>query len=247
MNDLAYITKLPVLDAVRETFREVGQKWPALFLALLIPAISLIVAEHFQSQLPTTLVNSIVFTCILLPINALFAIVCHRIIILGPDSLPRAIGVFWTGRETRFVGWQIAMIILGIALSVVLIPFFLLVRSQAAMDVLIPTVLLPVVLYLSSRVLMVFPAAATDQKTSIQDSWELTRDNGWRVVAATSIPMLPLGIPVFSFLQWGPEELSFGAWIVFDVLLYVISAISICAISVTYRMLANPTNDEEWE
>ena len=106
----------------------IAKDWKALLKAIAVPTVVVAGAqvvslqEYFDVQHVLTLVGITVGMLIELvgiAVGMLIAISCHRLVILGVDSLPSAWGLFWSGRETRFLGW---MFLIVFSLSAVVLP-----------------------------------------------------------------------------------------------------------------------------
>ena len=152
-------------------------------------------------------------------VGMLIAISCHRLVILGVDSLPSAWGLFWSGRETRFLGWM--FLIAFSSGAIVLPPYFFLIEVSPnlsfdlrALSALVFTVSVFYGGYVSARLSIVLPATAIDQRPTLKGSWRLSRSNGWRLGLVVFLPsilifvLIRLGVPLLRVLspQTIPEQ-----------------------------------------
>lgn len=135
----------------------------AFFKALVIPFILLIAVSYLVVQ-DMHVGLGILFSFLALLIQAIFAITTHRLILMGPGSVPPW-GIYkLTGREVRFIMAWLGLALMGIIFSpLAFIPFY---------GIFIFMVL---VLYFISRVSLVFPAIATDNPITFVDSWQRTK------------------------------------------------------------------------
>jgi hypothetical protein len=162
--------------------------------ALLLPAGALLIiatllfatgnGRGLTYQLPFIIAQAFVYT--------LFAVTCHRVVLLGDDSVPRFGLASWSARETRFIGWMIAMYLVFAAVS--LVPMIVLTSVLIGLTGIKPdggaslqpfqwAILLASVpgVYVMARVSLVLPATAVDRRLNLPWSWERTAGNGWRM------------------------------------------------------------------
>lgn len=123
----------------------------------------------------------------------MFAVAWHRKFLVPGEVSTVGATLKWGRRQTRFLGWMLAF---GAVMS---IPSLLAITSAApgvngqevsawSFFISLATVaLLPAY----GRVLPIFPALAIDHKLSLQDCWNLTVGNGWRLLWLSVLPFLP--------------------------------------------------------
>ena len=101
--------RLPVWATIREAVQAIAKEWKALLKAIAVPALVLAAANVVQVYQLNQENPLGIFLSIALSVGfaMMIAISCHRLVILGVDSLPSAWGLFWSRRETRFLGWSI--------------------------------------------------------------------------------------------------------------------------------------------
>jgi hypothetical protein len=121
-----------------------------------------------------------------LVISALAAISCHRVMLLGPVSVPK-FGVGHLGmRELKFIA---AMLFLGFIFGLVRLFSDLLVtqisgslrNAQYAGYLLEIVVALPAS-YLFARLAFMLPSIAIETHVGMPGAWQLSNGNGWRLV-----------------------------------------------------------------
>ena len=111
------VHRLPVWATIGEAVMAIAKEWKTLLKAIAVPALLLaavnVVDQAFLAVIGGSGLAYLLFW-LLLPgaVFTMIAISCHRLVILGVDSLPNAWGLFWSWRETRFFGWMF-----GIGLS----------------------------------------------------------------------------------------------------------------------------------
>jgi len=134
---------------------------------LLIPAGGCLLVD-FLSRLGMNPIIALFVTLLSFWLYVLLAVITHRIVLLGPESVAEWGISRWSGRETAFLVHA-----LGLGL-VTLIPF-------ASMFLLgfIPFIVLftlPLSFWLLARLTLVLPGIAVDKEFTFQHSWEATRD-----------------------------------------------------------------------
>ncbi len=209
------LMKLGIAATVSGAYRAVfGRFWPLckaaalpFVLSIVIGAAGVVVADtHFTLDLAVQLLS-------LLPL-VIFGIAWGRIVLLGPRSgaIPRPL----LGMRTWiYFGYLLVYLLLFI------IPFLLLFAGSIGLTYLagttaagpdpmallaqalwvVPTgfLLYLLLLYVSLRLALVFPAVSVDQRLSLAGSWRLTRGNGLRFFAAMILTMLPVVFAVMLF------------------------------------------------
>jgi len=220
-----------LLDAISE----VSSKWPVLLRALALPASGTAIATILVLKYGYSANAQWALVIPMLAFYALFATSCHRIILLGAESLPNEFGIYWSHREVRFTGW---LVLVAIVYAVVWAPFQLLFMAtpQLLHDLHISW-FLPVFVatYFEGRFSMVLPATAVDQKMDLRGSWYLTRRSGLAIAVALFIPALGmdfLHILVANVLE---EHSLLLATLVSEILIFPIIAVAVGVLSVTYR------------
>ncbi|MEW6111392.1 MAG: hypothetical protein AB1664_04610, partial [Thermodesulfobacteriota bacterium] len=190
------------------------------------------------------LIHTLVFLILFTPAFAVFAITCHRLILLGGDSVPKHGLEKWTRRETRFVGWTLLIyfsyMCIAFVLSIPLVGLTLFLAlsgswspavTKVAGGAMVVLVLSPCA-YVGARFSILLPATAVDERPNLSWAWKVSEGNGWRLVLVVGV--LPVA------LQTGPGFLL-GYSIVVDVLLHaatcVLYVVEIAALSLSYRYL----------
>ena len=127
----------------------------------------------------------------------LFAITCHRLALIGDDSVPTYGLLTWTQRETRYLGWLIVITLICMLISYVINSFFVsqMVReleAGASPESLQSSwrftylAYIPI-LYVFSRLSVLYPAIALDQQVNAQWAWRATARNGWRLTLIVGV------------------------------------------------------------
>ncbi len=233
---------LASFELVAEAISEVIRQRVALITAAVPPIICILLFDIVTAQIaPASVPVQLLFSLAALPLYAVFATVVHRVVLLGDRSLPHPWGLFWTERETRFLGWLfgIWLLYLALALPQALIRM-LFSPAEDGVDVAwIGTILgYIVVSYFYGRFALVLPATAIDRRSSFWESWDMSRGHGLPIAMALVIPAMIL-IPV-EWALFGVVDERF--WLAADVVWLVIAlpvfAIEIAIISLAYNKLS---------
>lgn len=176
---------------------------------------------------------------------AIFAVICHRLVLLDPTAVPSEVIPGWSWRETRFFLWMTgvwcicAVVALGLAmLSASIWMLWVDELSPAQLDWIVFVVKAPA-LYVFARFCIVFPATTVDRKVDLKWAWRLTANNGWRlVVLVGALPWILSHAIGFLYR----DEASLVEAIVLACVSSALFAVEIAAISLSYREL---TQSEE--
>ncbi len=176
-------------------------------------------AQGLDTATPALAIAQVALNILLLsPIAASILVAWHRVVLLHVDTSGHGIGVRLGWRETRYLfSWlALSAAFLGIftlAWGLVIgLGFLLLVALKAALlltqagessslgstdqfIMLLYAAVLPAFLlasYFATRMSLVLPALATDRQRSLGRAWSLSAGNGWRLVFAALVVMLPV-------------------------------------------------------
>jgi len=175
---------------------------------------------------------------------AVFAVRCHRLVLLDPKAVASRIAPRWTRRETRFFFWIVALWLIFAAITVALTTLMLNTWLQwvgkpdsALFNWTVSLGKLPA-FYLFGRLCLVFPATAVDRNVDLRWAWKLSVNNGWRLVLLVAV--LPWLISHALGLLYRANA-SLGEIIVLQSVAWAFFAVEVAAISLSYREL---TKDE---
>lgn len=196
--------------------------------ALLIPFLFLIALDATDFlNLDQGSSNLVGFLAIF--VQVIFAIIVHRIVLMGPDAVSKWGISSWTKRETYFF-----LHVIGLVL--ILIPCLLLTFIPAV-GWLIAAI---TSCWLLGRLSLVFPGIAIDKGVSFKMSWELTKNHQLLmflviIVLPFVLSLLLLALPVaLSMLLEIPQILYVKSLIVTFVLIF-----EIAALSMTYQLITS--------
>jgi hypothetical protein len=171
----------------------------------------------------------------------LFAVTCHRVVLLDLHASDVRLVPGWGRRETLFLLWlaviYAVVLALGWVIFMVVVTVVGNVWTQATWfldDELLNYGWLVLATYLFARGALVLPAAAIDARMSLPQAVRLTHRNGWRMVLV--VGFLPWGFHVLARLIYGDEpNIPRGAIITALATLFLVVEIS--ALSLCYREL----------
>jgi hypothetical protein len=210
----------------------------AIPVALLI-ALSAVFYYYELVQVPwyAALVTNVVYGLLF----TLFAVTCHRLVLLDPASVARESRLRWTRRETRFFLWVVGSWLVALAamlplLTVALAAWANTLGSPGGEPEWLHSVAQLPLLYVFGRLCVLFPATAVDRHPppDIRWAWRLTRDNGWRLLVI--IGMLPWLFSWLVALVYRSNATAFE-WLLVSLLAMALFAVEIAAVSISYREL----------
>jgi len=169
---------------------------------------------------------------------AVFAVVCHRLVLLQADKPLKPYTLTVTRREMIFSLNLVVIAVVAFMLAwVTSIPLALLlnVLSFSSLVFYIPFVIGMLQTYFLGRFCLVLPSIAVDESISFKQSWMVTRGSGLRIFCI--IGVVPLFWFVLSSLSGDSAE-DTGLYIIdilFMVLQPVVLAFEVFLVSLTYR------------
>lgn len=178
------------------------------------------------------------------PFYVMIATSCHRIVLLGESSQQNRWGIFWTERETRFLGWCMILGLIAMVISTIfLLPVWIFIDSASGWQYARAPIFAGVIAYtyFDGRFGLVLPATAIGMRSSLRKSWRLTAGNSWAIFAALLIPifaMWVIDITIFDTLQ---EDAVPLADVIQGLLLYPLVVMGIVIVTIAYRKLEAPS------
>lgn len=231
--------KLPVIAVIKEALCLVWQRRARLAVALcgltLLMCVIDVAASHLLRDVETSWLDLVIALINFFAV-VLFTVTCHRVILLDDDAVPRYGIHSWSPRETRFLGWMLAGIglCIGAIFAMWLVTRAIPLALASIVEVWGALILIGVITgaYLFSRVSMLLPATALDQRHDMEWAWSITKNNDWRLT------FIVAAIPVLNVLPFFHLD---GDNILLDIATtfagYVVMSIEIALLSVAYRHL----------
>jgi len=233
--------QLSITSVIKDAAWETMRHWKHLLHALILPAVVLSLFELAAFRFRNSGQVILLFTIASIPVYVLYAVSCHRIILLGHDSLPNRWGIYWTPRESRFFAWSIGITLLVTFISLALFPVLMAAMKlfpESPIPV-IPIVMFVPVGYVISRSSMVFPITALGQKSDLASSWELSKRNGWRLTIALAAPYIFLESLRRCYAFISSNEESALSYFFVALWLLLVSALEVTTLSVAFRKLSD--------
>lgn len=188
------------------------------------------------TDIASEFVSLVVFNILLiifgLLLQTLVAINTHRIILLGPDSVPKWGLIDWSMRETSFTLYVLLM-------SLVAIPL--------AIFVLIPPVgfIITIGIYsvVFTRWSLVLPSTAIDKPIGLKGAWQLSSKHSLYLFTVVFVFPIIFAVLLFSPIYLLPDSDFFIAYVSLATALITIFGIS--NLSVAYSHIANKIEDHQ--
>ncbi len=232
----------PIRTVVSQAFHEAVAHWRPLIKALIVPSGLVTILPTLVDPVDGSLwwkLASMVLTGI---IGVVYATSCHRILLAGDRSLPNQYGIYWTSRETRFAGWSIAIGLLAFPLVLLLVPLLMITLVsdlQERVSWLVSLFVYAPAAYVISRASLVLPATAIDQRPSLEDSWSLSKDNGWRLTVVLAVPGLLISALLYLVeTAIGVPEGRISATL-FAVWICLLGVVEVTVLSAAFRFLSS--------
>jgi hypothetical protein len=175
---------------------------------------------------------------------SLFAVICHRLVLLDAETVARRWAPRWSWRETRFFLWIVKLYVIALAAIWLFMLVFVNLWMWFVGDLgqwtewMLYLMKIPAI-YVFGRLCLLFPATAVDAPApTLRWSWDLTRRNGWRLMII--VGGLPFVISCAIDLIYRNEATTVE-WLILAVVAVALLAVEIAAVSLSYREL---TRDE---
>lgn len=237
--------KLAIFKIWDDLAKELSQKSGILLLAILIPTIAISIIEHLNLVVDFPWFLRLIGFAFYLVAISLVAVSCHRIILLGPDSMVTKWGVYWDNDLLNYIGALIFVAVCTAIIAVVLMfPMmaFVMMFSAAGglfepLNFLMLALVWVCIAYVMARISILLPARAVGDTTSFAKLFDLSKGNGWRLTIATMLPVFVIGALISSLTSWIFENPGTASLIPTVLLSLIYSMITICLLSCAYRAL----------
>lgn len=236
---------LDIKNVLTETAEHLQNHGPALMRSALLPAILIATTYQIPDFVEFTLFYNIAFALIQTACVTLYMVPVLRGVLLGERGIGRRWGLRWGWAETRFMLRYFLLIAvpLGTFLVLLVLAFLLIppsmrdaVTAHWGMNVL-GVVYMTFNIYVIVRLSMMLPAAAIGEPANPLLAWQLTRNNGWRllglyvlILLVLSVLLLLLGLTLLLL------DHPIVHWVI-DVFGLLIGIVSVAATAVAYREL----------
>lgn len=242
---------------IQEATSQLYQHRAVLLLAAALPILCSLairmtcVAYVCSAENDPSFTTIYLFSLARLPFYAMFATICHRIVLLGDTSLASRWGLFWSMRETRFVGWLfvpgaiVLVVSLPISYLIPKLPFWALewLVMSSPFSISFYTCVLAST-YINGRFGLVLPATAVGRPMNPLRSWRFTAGNGWPIFVALMIPILLTDLIDYLVFDLFLNTQSTIVSVVRSLLYYPLIAVGVVVITIAYKDLVLSPNDE---
>lgn len=151
-------------------------------------------------------------------VYAIMAITTHRVILLGPDSVPEWGIRSLSKREINFILYALGMFLLLVAL----LPLI-------KISVVVTIVAFLLMCWFVPRFFLVFPGIAVDRGVTLKESWELTKNHQLHMFLIVILFPVLLGTPLVLL-----EFLPYGLFLS-NLISTLIIVVEVAALSLTYQ------------
>ena len=255
-------SRLPVLDTLRKSIATISDNSRVLLKALLLPSIVMLTAflgQKLMQQHGNALINDginisktafyisisrVGATLIVSILSAVLAVICHRVILLGKESLPVEYGLYFSRRELKYFGWLI-LFSLPVLIGFMVIPgLSALLSSVGYNDV---TILLlqawsktgmVMVTFIVTPFLLVLPATAVDAENPFSKARLAVRRNAIRLAVVLIVPMLIRILTVWALEYFGHEKYNIVNNAFIGLIVIAFMVFEAAALAVSYKTLA---------
>ncbi len=201
--------RVPVLWTIAATVSHVWGLRLELGRVLLVPLLI-----ELASIWVELIVGGFLVKVATLPIDltamVLLGVNCHRVVLLGPDSVSHPWGLSFGRREVQYL---FMVILVGAVTTLPMIGItslatFVLIRTGWPAVSLVSVFALPVMIWVQSRLLLILPAAALDERLSLRTGWEKTRGHGLRLMAILMLASAPTFLLAILYVPAAVSESS---------------------------------------
>ncbi len=207
-------------DALTAAFSNANRYKGTLAKTLILPMAVVLTLRLVPLESLAESYWMLVYFPVLLLSHVVVAVTTHRVVLLGPDSVPEWGLMRITKRELRFIAFGItiallyALPILAFAQAPVGIVFGILAAS-----------------YIAARVSLVFPAVATDRYWTLAQAWEAAQPHQFMLIIVVVVFPLLIGTVegVFSSIP--------GFFLVAPFLTGVTNVLVVSALSAAYKIV----------
>lgn len=235
--------KLPFLNIIAAAGYFAWTNKAELLKAISVPTLALVtiwgVWLVFSDQLPPYL--SWIFLLVYSLSFSLFAVTCHRLILIEEVDRYKSYKAKPGYRELKFLAWVI--VIYAIKSILEKITLFIaqyvsggaFVADGGGISAWVEPILSIPALYIFARLSLAFPAAAIDRKSGPRWSWIRTQGNGWRIFVVVGLFPWLAGMAFWFMLR---EDATVLERVVLSIIGFIGLSIEIFALSFTYKELA---------
>ena len=234
--------KLPVRKVIFEAFLIPWRGRERFVEALTLPLtaiFALTISWHYgadylsdRSSWLLYFVSSVLFV--------VFAVTCHRLVLIPPTAHSSKVRPHWTLREVLFLFWTgvlgLVVVVVEAVVGTVLLNFVPGVEVKPNQESFqwIMSASRILGLYLFSRLCFVLPATALGKMPSFKWAWRQTKGNGWRLFAVVTV--VPWALSWVIGLLWRDTATSFET-VTLTFVGTALLIVEVAALSLSFREL----------
>jgi hypothetical protein len=240
-------TKLPVIPIIFGAFQLSWLHGYRLAQVVAAPSLALILIGIYwvYAGQPLEVYTSVVWVLLYAMAFTPFAVACHRVLLIGEDSLARYGVMGWTKREFRFLVWLVVSALVGLFVMTIGIMILGGILAKALTfpredwEGWVGWILITgcglLGSYITARLSLILPSIALEHRYRISEIWRLSRSNGWRLTVVLA------GFPwLLNYLQGlaVPHEVPFFAAVLGSTVYCVFLIVEVAALSLSYKALS---------
>lgn len=263
--------KLPILDTLHKAIVTIADNSSVLFRALLFPSIIMILVsigqklmykysmslrndgEDYRTVANYIIISNFSTSIVLGILAALFAVICHRIVLLGKDSLPNSFGLYFSKRELKYFGW---VFLFGLPMGIGFLILTWMLTLFGTFDH-YPNVFLlfsriwgiaglVIVTFITAPFILVLPATAVGEKRVFKMARATVRGNIIRLAVVLLLPALITLLIRWALRHFGPETSNIPYDVITGLIYLVFLVFQTVALSVSYKSLASDHLEETY-
>lgn len=234
------------LKLISQAAKSINENRVAISKALFIPFIAylflILIGIYIEEPYVAFFAGLLTYS-----IDTVIAVTIHRLVLLGPNTIPEWGLLKWSMRETIFILHVIGMwLFLGITWGILGVAGVALGSIAGPLAIFGVIAALVTVAYIWGKLSLVFPSIAIDKKISFNDSWKLADGHeGLMILVIAVLPLflfIPIGLGLLLYSPSSMEDLE-----TFNFTVNTISTLatpfylifSIALLSVTYKYISD--------
>lgn len=235
--------KFSIKQIISDVIYELNMKRYVLLQALLFPALAIITLDLFASFYTTSGFIVLVYKLFNAAFYALFAVSCHRIILLGKNHIPNKWGIYFSSTVGSYIWYLILIAIIEVIVTLFIGLIFIPLSGFVPFEgVYIDTALFIIftlpLFYVAARISLILPSTAIDKDQEFSDIWKLSEGNGWKLTVALALPPTLALIIAWPIGALGNLVDNFISSFFTMMIFCILGAVEVSALSCSYRALA---------
>jgi len=249
--------RLPVKQIIVDALVITWVEKSTLSRVLVLPILAIIIHQllwRYYVDSISNLAGWLNYLIYLLLLVILF-INCHRIVLLGKDSVSKY-GFNINARILRFYFWLLVLVLIAFISWYISVAIFLTIlnwievfnfvsfseesKSSKVVAEWISALAYIPALVIISRLILVLPSTAIDRKDGLLWSWWVTKENSWKMFVIVGV--VPWLITLLISTVFRENQTAFES-VAFYVITYLAIAIEVSVISLSYKRFMEIRNE----